>query len=159
MSSYKNSRKPRVDERTKRVETDYSLQSPGCTTGSVDSTPLPLIITSNLSKEREEKFQDLGLPGLGWRLGVMPGEGGGRGWHQCYASVTPSESDTCFSPLDFPTDGGHPVKGVYSPLEVHQCRERDVPTPRSSRPRPSSSSPSKATPSLRPHAPLASATT
>src|SRR6266508_4702995 len=58
--------------------------------------------------------------------------------------------------LDFPTNGGHSVKGVYSPLEVHQWREHDAPTPRSSRLRPSGLSPSTATPSPRPHAPSAS---
>src|SRR6266511_2338894 len=61
--------------------------------------------------------------------------------------------------VDFPTNCGHSVKGVQSPWEVHQWRERDTPTPLTSRPRPSSSSPSKATPSPRPHAPSASART
>ncbi len=61
--------------------------------------------------------------------------------------------------LDFPTNGGHPVKGVQSPWEVQQWRERGAPTPPSSRPRPLSSSPSKATPSPRRPAPSASART
>src|SRR5205823_2576229 len=49
--------------------------------------------------------------------------------------------------LDFPTDSGHPVKGVNSPREVHRWPERDAPTPPSSRPKPFGSSPSGATPS------------
>src|SRR4029077_3933000 len=31
--------------------------------------------------------------------------------------------------VDFPTNGGHSVKGVQSPWEVQQWRERDAPTP------------------------------
>src|SRR5262249_61241553 len=61
--------------------------------------------------------------------------------------------------LDFPTNGGHPVKGVPSPWEVQQCRVHDAPTLPSSRRRPSSSSPSRATPSPRPPALLASTRT
>jgi hypothetical protein len=61
--------------------------------------------------------------------------------------------------MDFPTNGGHPVKGVQSPWEVPQCRAPDARTPPSSRPRPSDSSPSRATRSPRPPAPSASART
>jgi transposase len=42
--------------------------------------------------------------------------------------------------VDFPTKGGHSVKGVQSPWEVQQCHAADVPTLLSSRPKPSSSS-------------------
>src|SRR5262249_46032659 len=36
--------------------------------------------------------------------------------------------------LDFPTNGGHPWKGVHSAWELHPCPERDAPTPPSSTP-------------------------
>src|SRR4051812_9583932 len=61
--------------------------------------------------------------------------------------------------LDLPMNGGHPVKGVYSPWEVHLCHAPDVSTPRSSRSKPSNSSPKKTIPSPRPPVPWASATT
>jgi hypothetical protein len=48
--------------------------------------------------------------------------------------------------VDLPTNGGHSVKGVYSPFEVHQWQESDAPTRLSSRLGQSSSSPSKAIP-------------
>src|SRR5262249_31285374 len=40
--------------------------------------------------------------------------------------------------VDLPTNSGHSVKSVYSPLEVHSWYENDVLTPRSSSTRPSS---------------------
>src|SRR5262249_57934169 len=63
-----------------------------------------------------------------------------------------------YIPLDLPTNGGHPDKSVNSILGGPTWQDRDAPTPRSSKRRPSSSSPSKATPSPRPHAASASTT-
>jgi hypothetical protein len=41
-------------------------------------------------------------------------------------------SSVLLSALAFPTNREHSVKGVYSPLDVHQCREGDLPAPLSS---------------------------
>src|SRR5262249_46240935 len=63
-----------------------------------------------------------------------------------------------YIPLDLPRNGGHPDKSVNSLLGGPTWQDRDAPTPRNSKRRPSSSPPSKATPSPRPHAASASTT-
>src|SRR6267378_2610757 len=82
----------------------------------------------------------------------------GKELGQRAAGVNPAEwPDSGDKPLDFPTNGGHPVKGVYSPLGGPTWQDHDAPTPPSSRSRQSSSSPSRATPS--PRLPARSAST
>jgi hypothetical protein len=67
-------------------------------------------------------------------------------WQMNAARLSPGFCDTYFAALrkglqhvpelglKLPTDSGHGVKGVYSPLEVHQCRVPDVGHSGSARP-------------------------